>query len=98
MTTRTPPKPRESKHNSGLVEIKKHVSSSVYLGHLQSLCSQQRCCNPMWYMSRVCGCVSSRKQEYIDLADVRWMREKWRELMTRTHGDYDAPPFQCALV
>lgn len=35
-----------------------------------------------------------RQREHLDLADVRWMREKWRELMTRTHGDFQPPPFQ----
>jgi hypothetical protein len=38
------------------------------------------------------------KQEYIDLADVRWMREKWRELMARTHGDFSPPPYRCTTA
>ena len=35
-----------------------------------------------------------RDQEYVDLADVAWMREKWSELMTRTHGEFVPPPFK----
>ncbi len=46
------------------------------------------------------GLYTSRKQEYIDLADVRWMREKWRELMARTHGDFSPPLYRqaCSLT
>jgi len=39
--------------------------------------------------------MSHRNTEHVDLADVGWMREKWTDLMTRTHGDFAPPPFKC---
>ncbi len=39
--------------------------------------------------------TSCRNAEHVDLADVGWMREKWTDLMTRTHGDFAPPPFKC---
>lgn len=39
-------------------------------------------------------CHICRDQEFVDLANVAWMREKWGELMTRTHGEFVPPPFK----
>lgn len=69
------------------------LAASADLGETWQPAARHCCARIAHEPHQVLVLLFCRKQEYIDLADVRWMREKWRELMARTHGDFSPPPY-----
>lgn len=73
-------------------------ASSNYLSLTLQICHTTLICWAHISIAESNVCHVFRDQECVDLADVAWMRQKWGELMTRTHGEFVPPPFKCVRL